>query len=119
VAVQQLRGGIEQERQQDAFGFGEIKPELEGPRGGVRIAERVAGDRLQQERAHSPKRVGHRRRVVQNRREYRRRRVSVTLGEPQLRDRDADLAGFARLFVELCEQLFGALDIAHMDEHLS
>ena len=54
VALEQARRGLEQEEQQQAVGLGQIERALQGPLGGGWVAERVPGDRLQQEGPDEP-----------------------------------------------------------------
>ena len=54
LAIEQFGRGIDQEREEQALGLGEVEGPLEGTPGGARVAERVAGDRLEQERLHHP-----------------------------------------------------------------
>ena len=49
MALEQARRGLEQEQQERAVGLGQIERALQGALGGARVAERVPGDRLQQE----------------------------------------------------------------------
>jgi hypothetical protein len=49
LALEQPRCGVQQKPQERPVGFGEIERALESAAGGVRVAERVPGDRLQQE----------------------------------------------------------------------
>jgi hypothetical protein len=54
VPLEQVRRGVQQEPQQRPVGFGEIERALEGVSGGGPVAERVPGDRLQQESLGQP-----------------------------------------------------------------
>jgi hypothetical protein len=54
LAFQQARRGIQQERQHRTIGLGQVQRALQRRPGGGRVAERVAGDRLQQERVSQP-----------------------------------------------------------------
>ena len=54
LALQQARYRVQQEPQQRTVGFGQVQRALQGPPGGARVAERVPGDRLQQERLSQP-----------------------------------------------------------------
>ena len=47
MALEQFRRTVEEERHQDAAGFGDAERMLEGVFGGGGVAERVAGGRLQ------------------------------------------------------------------------
>jgi hypothetical protein len=50
VAVEQARRGMQQERQQQAVGFGQVQRAFQSAVGGAGVAERIPGDRLQQVR---------------------------------------------------------------------
>jgi hypothetical protein len=93
VAVKQFGRRIVQEREEQALGVGAVQRLLEGGPRSTRVAERVAGDRLEQGRLDIPQ-VGvlQRRRTVQDGREHGRRRLRVVLREPQRRLGDAYLA---------------------------
>ncbi len=54
MALEQPGGGVEEEGQEQGVGFGEVEGVLEGASGGDLVAERVARDRLQQERPDRP-----------------------------------------------------------------
>jgi len=49
VALEQLRSGMKQEPEERAVGLGEVERAFQGPPSGRPVAERVPGDRLQQE----------------------------------------------------------------------
>ena len=49
MALEQVRRGIQQEKPKDPFGLGQIERQFQGLLGRAGVAERVAGDRLQQE----------------------------------------------------------------------
>jgi len=66
VALEQHRSGVKDECEDRAVGLDEIKCLLQGAPGGDRVAERVAGDRLQQEGLTRPAQVGHRGGAVQD-----------------------------------------------------
>ena len=119
VALEQARGAVEQEREEQALGLGEIEGTLEGAPGGARVAERVAGDRLEQERLNVPE-VGVRQgnRAVNDRGELGRRRGRIALGEPEDRRGIAHLPAVALRSVQLGEGLFDALRVAQPDERL-
>ena len=71
VALEQPRRRVQQEREDRAVGLGEIEGALQGAPGGGLVAERVAGDRLQQEGLPPPRPDGPRpgSRAVQDGRE--------------------------------------------------
>jgi hypothetical protein len=46
AAVEQARRGMQQERQQQAVGLGQIQRAFQSAVGGAGVAERVPGDRL-------------------------------------------------------------------------
>ena len=100
VALEQARRGVQQEPQQRAVGFGQVQRALKGAPGGGRVAERVPGDRLQQEGLDQPGPPAHSGGAVQDRRERHGRRVRVVLGEPQHRGGDAHLPAVAVAFAE-------------------
>src|SRR3954452_4128066 len=54
MALEKLGRGIDEEWVEDAVGLGQIQGALEGALGGPGLAERVAGDRLQQEGVRQP-----------------------------------------------------------------
>jgi len=74
---------------------------LEGPAGGGRVAERVTGDRLQQESLRHPA-AGQRHGdgAVEDGRERVRRGLRVASGEPKRREDDTHHPGFALLPVQ-------------------
>jgi hypothetical protein len=74
---------VQQEYQQRAIGLGEIERALQGEPGGGRVAERVPGDRLQQEGLLQTGPPTHSSGGSQDRRERSGRRVRVVLGEAQ------------------------------------
>jgi hypothetical protein len=102
VALEQLRRRVDEERQEHAVELGEIEGALEGAPGGGRVAERVAGDRLQQECSHHPGRMdpdsGDR--AVDDGRERGGRRLRVVLGEPQRRQGGAHFCALALVLVQ-------------------
>jgi hypothetical protein len=49
MALEHSPCGMEEERQEHALGLAEIERALEGMLGRIRVAERIAGDRLEQE----------------------------------------------------------------------
>ena len=103
-ALEQVRRRVQHEPQEPAVGFGQIERALEGaPGGGLVAAERIPGDRLQQERRDQPGPPAHGSGAIQDRRERGGRRVRIVLGEPQRRGGDTHLAavGFA-LSVRTC-----------------
>ena len=112
VALQQARHRVQQEPQQRAVWFGQVERALQGPAGGARVAERVPGDRLQQERLNQPGRPDYRCGAVQDRRDRGHRRARVVSGKPQHRGSDAHLPVVAVAVAEAGEGLFGALDFA-------
>jgi hypothetical protein len=119
VAFEQFRRAIDQEREQQAFRLGQIEGALEGTPGGARVAERVAGDRVEQESLNLPKvRARHRRRTVEDGRQSGDRRVRVVLGEPQRRRGDAHLATVALRTVHLGQELLDPLRLARQHERL-
>jgi hypothetical protein len=77
------RRGIDQERDEQVVGLGGIQRAPEGAPGGGLVAERVAGDRLQQRSRHHEHLADLGDRTVQDGREYARRRLRVVLGEPR------------------------------------
>src|SRR5438445_13881709 len=84
MALEQRGRWVIQEREQQALGLGEVQRPLEGAPGAGRVAERVAGDRLEQERLDLPEMsVLQRSRAVDDGREHGRRRLRVLLREPQ------------------------------------
>jgi hypothetical protein len=91
---------------------------LQSAPGGGRVAERVAGDRLQQERLSQPGGPGYRRGAVQNRRERSDRRARVVLRQPQRRQADAHLPEVAVLVAESGQGLLGALGLTEADQGL-
>src|SRR6476646_11198088 len=95
VALKQLRHWVQQEREEQAIGLGEIERSLEGVSGRLPLAERVPGARLQQQSRDLPYLMGSRGRAVQNGRERGGRRSRVVLGEPQRRHGGADIWPFA------------------------
>ena len=54
MAIEQFGRRIVQEREEQAFRLGAVESPLEGTPGGACVAERVAGDRLEQERLNLP-----------------------------------------------------------------
>ena len=60
LALEQVRCRVQQEPQQRAVGLGQIQRALQGAPGGGRVAERVPGDRLQQERLEPARTAGSR-----------------------------------------------------------
>jgi len=55
MPLEQRRGGIQEERQEDAVGLGDIQRSLQDTSGGGLVAQRVAGSCLQQQRRHQPR----------------------------------------------------------------
>jgi hypothetical protein len=84
--LEQHRSGVKDECEDRAVGLDEIKCLLQGAAGGDRVAERVTGDRLQQEGLTRPAQVGHRGGAVQDGGERSGRRLRVAMGEPQRRE---------------------------------
>ena len=118
LALQQARRRVQQEPKQCAVGFGQVERALQGAPGGGRVAERVAGDRLQQERLSQPARPGYRRGAVENRRERGDRRVRVVLREPQHRQAGAHGPAVAVLVAECGQGLLGPLGLTEADQGL-
>ena len=115
VPREQVGRGMQQEPQQRPVGFSEIERALQGIPGGGRGAERVPGDRLQQERLSQPGRPEQWRGAIQDRRDRGERRVRVTLREPQRRQADAHCRTVAVLVGESGEVLLGGVGIAEPD----
>src|SRR6185437_7065139 len=67
LALEQAWRRVQQEPQQRAVGLGPVERALEGVPGRGRVAERVAGDRLQKERLSQPDRPDYGGRAVQDR----------------------------------------------------
>jgi len=82
MALHEGRRGIQQEPEQRTVGLGQVERALEGAFGRAGVAERVPGDRLQQERLSQPGRPDQRCGAVENRGERGGRGVRVVLGEP-------------------------------------
>ena len=59
VALEQCRYGVDQERQENAVGPGEVERVPQRLLGGGAVAERVARDRFEQERLDEPSTEGH------------------------------------------------------------
>jgi hypothetical protein len=112
VALKQLRGGSERERQEHAIGFGEFEGILEGAGGGRLIAERIPCDRLEHESLAHPGDVPQRDGAVEDGCEQVSRGLRIILGEPERRRRDAHLAAFPLLLVQLGESVLGPLHLA-------
>ena len=106
MAVEQVRRRVVQEREGPPFQLGAAESLLEGPPGGGRVAERVGGDRLEEERLDVPQMgVRHHDRAVDDGREHGGRRCRVVLGESQRRLGDADLAPAAFRSVQAIQGL--------------
>src|SRR6516164_6453410 len=103
---------MQQEWRQRAAGLGQVQRALQGAPCGGRVAERVPGDRLQQESVRQPGLRGYVNRALQDRRKRGGRRVRVVLAEPQRRCGDAYLARLAVLIAEAHEDLLGTLGFA-------
>ena len=112
VALEEARRGMEQERPERAVGLRQVQRALEGAPGGGRVAERVPGDRLQQESLSQPGPPRDGSGAVQDRREGGGGRVRVVLGEPQRRGGNADLPVTAARFAEVGQDLPGAFGLA-------
>ena len=95
MVFKQLRQRVQQEREEQAIGLGEVEPSLEGASGSFPLTERVPGARLQQESRDQPHLMGSRGRAVEDGRERGGRRSRVVLGEPQRRHSGADTWPFA------------------------
>ncbi len=93
LAFKQLRHRVQQEREEQAIGLGEI----EGASGRLPLTERIPGARLQQESRDQPYLMRSRGRAVEDGRERGGRRSRVVLGEPQ---RIAKYAGASAAEVE-------------------
>jgi hypothetical protein len=117
VALEQAWRGVQQEQRERAVGLGEAERAFQSPPGGGRVAERLPGHRLQQERVGQPNPRECGWGAVEDRRERGDRRVRVVLGEPQRRGGDARLPVVVVLVAEFGEGLLGALGItqAHQD----
>ena len=119
VAVEQFGRRVVQEREEQAFWRGAVERLLEGPPRGARVAERVTGDRLEQERLDVPQMgVRHHDRAVDDGCEHGGRRRRVILGEPQRCLGDAGLAPVALRSVQVGEGLLDALGLARAHERL-
>ena len=77
-------------------GFSQIERAFQDPFGRGWLAERVPGDRLQQEGTNKPGTPDQGSRAVQDRCERGGRRVRIVLGEPQCRQCGPRSAGFLR-----------------------
>ena len=119
MALDKAWRGVQQEQRERAVGLGEAERAFQGPVGGALVAERVPGDRLQQESVSQPNPWEYRGSAVKDRRERGDRRVRVVLGEPQHRGGDARLPVLAVLVAEFGKGLLGALGVAqaHQDIH--
>jgi hypothetical protein len=109
---------VQQEHGQHAVGFGQVERPLQGPVGGGRVAERVPGDRLQQEGLSTPGRPGYRCGAVEDRRERSDRCSRVILRQSQRRQADAHLPAVAVLVAESDQGLLGALGVTEADQDL-
>jgi hypothetical protein len=118
LALEQARRRVQQEHDQDAVGSGHVERALQGAPGGGRVAERVAGDRLQQEGLTQRGRPAYRRGAVENRRNSRDRCARVALRQPQRRQADAHLPQVAVLVAECGQGLLGALGLPEADQGL-
>jgi hypothetical protein len=119
MALEQSGGGIQQEREHQALRLGLIEGAFEGTPRGDRVAEGVAGHRVEQESLNHPK-VGVRQRngAVDDGRQRGNRRFRIVPGEPQRRHRDANLSVFALRPLHLGEGLLDAPRITHPHERL-
>src|SRR6266700_1709252 len=98
---------------------GAVERLLEGPPGSARVAERVTGDRLEQERLDVPQMgVRHHHRAVDDGCERGGRRRRVILGEPQRRLGDARLTSVAFRPVQAGEGLLDAPGLPRAYERL-
>jgi hypothetical protein len=111
MTLQQARRGMQQERKEHAAGCGESQGALEGAPGGGLIAERVTGDRLQQQARRYPARMAPDG-AVNDGRERGRRRQRILLGQPQRRQDGAHLCAFALTGVQAGQGGFDAVGSA-------
>ena len=112
VALVQTRRGMHQEPHERPVGFGQIERALKGAAGRGLVAERVPGDRLQQESLNQPGPPAHSDGAVHDRRARPGRRVRVVPGEPQRRGGDAHLPAVAVTLAESGQNLLGGLGLA-------
>jgi hypothetical protein len=113
VTLQQALGGIQQERGQVAAALGQVQCALDGGVGGIRVTERVPGDRLQHVgpgQPGSPVVLGNR--VFLDRGERGERGLRVAVGESQFRGGDADLPALAVLLAEPGQELLSTPGLA-------
>jgi len=91
---------MQQEPRERAVGFGQVQRTLHRPAGGGRIAQRVPGDRLQQERLNQPGPPAHPGGAVQDRREDLGHGTRVVLGETYHRGGETHLPPITDAFAE-------------------
>ena len=116
VTVEQVRHRVQQERQQRAIGFGQSSARSRARSAAAVGAERVPGDRLQQERVSQPAPRDAGPGAIQDWRERRGRRVGVVLGEPQHRGGDTHLPAVAVMFTEADERFLCTLRLAEANQ---
>ena len=117
LALQQARSGIQQERGQVAAALGQVQGALEGGVGGIGVAERVPGERLQHVGPGPPEspvvlRIG----ALLDRGERGERGLRVVLGQRQRRGGDAEFPAVAVLLGEPGQELPGPLGLAQADQ---
>jgi hypothetical protein len=101
MAFQQLGRRVQQEREEQPVGLGEVERSLEGASGRLSLTARVLSARLQQEGRDQPSLMGSSSRPVEQGRERGGRRSRVVLGEPQRRHSGAHTRPVAFLFGRL------------------
>ncbi len=112
MALEQPRAGSSRNGKTTPSGSARSSARSRGPFGGAEVAERVPGDRLQQEGLDLRFRQVTGAGAVHGRRDRGGRRVRVVLGELQRRHGNADLPQVAVLFAGSGECLLGLLGLA-------
>ena len=118
MPLEQRRGGIQEERQEYAVGFGDIQRPFQGTSGGGLVAQRVAGPCLQQQRRHHPHLADPGDRAVQDGRERVSGRLRVVRGQSQRRHCGAHLCAGPLVLAQLGESLLGASGLAQPHQRL-
>jgi hypothetical protein len=117
LSLQHSRGGVQEERQHHAVGFGELQGAFEGALGGTGIALGFPGDGLEQESVHQ-RGIGVRQgsEGAKDGHERLRRGARVILGEPQCREDGTHLRGVPLTRVEPGNGDFDALGFTQPEQ---
>jgi hypothetical protein len=111
-ALEQARCGNQQEGQHQTVRLGQVQRALQGTVGGVELAERIPGNRLQHVRQRQPVWPDKRSRARHDRGERGGRGARVVEGEPQRRLGDAALGALAVGVAQPGQQLPGGPGLA-------